>query len=157
MSDDNRFTPRDGGGFFDAATGAIVFPRDGQTPEDAIFEAGAAVNAPASADDLKAFAADKRWRVETGGIVRMGLTVPTDDRAKLLLLGASSEMADEDTAPFNVGTASVVINGAQFKALYGAVVAHVQACMARQTEIMAAIDAGTITTTAQIEAASWPT
>lgn len=111
---------------------------------------------PLTANDLKAYAADKRWRVETGGIVRMGLTVPTDDRAKLLLLGASSGMGDDETAPFNVGTGSVVINGAQFKALYAAVFAHVQACMARQTEIMAVIDAGTITTTAQIEAASWP-
>lgn len=123
------------------------------TPEEI---AAIPIPPPLTQAELKAFAADKRWRVETGGIVRLGMPIPTDDRAKLLLLGASSGMADADTAPYNVGTSSVTLTGAQYKALYAAIFAHVQACMARQVEIMAAIDAGTITTTAQIEAATWP-
>lgn len=105
---------------------------------------------------LAVYAADKRWRVETGGIVVGGIAVPTDDRAKVLLMGAASTMADTDTAPYVSGTQSVTLTGVQFKALYAALTAHVQAAFATQTAVLAAIAAGTVTTTAQIDAAAWP-
>lgn len=105
---------------------------------------------------LRRYAADKRWRVETGGIVVGGVPVPTDDRAKVLLMGAASMMADVDTAPYVSGTTAVTLTGAQFKGLYAALTAHAQAAFAVQTEVLAAIDAGTITTTAEIDAAAWP-
>lgn len=109
-----------------------------------------------SVDDLRAIAADKRWRVETGGITVNGLSVPSDDRAKLLLLGASTSMADTDTAPFVTSAGAVSLTGAQFKALYAAIIAHVQACFAVQQTALAAITAGTITTPAEIDALAWP-
>lgn len=105
---------------------------------------------------LAAYAADKRWRVETGGIVVGDVAVPTDDRAKVLLMGAASMMADADTAPYVSGAVSVTLTGAQFKALYAALTAHVQAAFATQTAVLAGIAAGTITTTAEIDAAAWP-
>ena len=105
---------------------------------------------------LTAYLAEKRWNVETGSITVNGLPVPTDDRAKLLLLGASTSMADEDTAPFVTSAGAVSLTGAQFKALYAAITAHVQACFAVQQSALAAIGNGSITTPAQIDALAWP-
>jgi len=41
-------------------------------------------------------------------------------------------------------------------AIATAVGAHVQACFAAENAVQAAITAGTITTTAEIDAAAWP-
>lgn len=111
---------------------------------------------PPDTASLKRYAADKRWRVETGGIVIGGIAVPTDDRAKVLLMGAASMMADTDTAPYVAGAVAVTLTGIQFKAFYAALTAHVQAAFAAQTAVLGAIDAGTITTFGQIDAAAWP-
>lgn len=115
-----------------------------------------------SKDELLAFAADKRWRVETVGITlslakEVRVRVPTDDRAKTLLMGAASTMADKETAPFVTGTSAATLTGAQFKVLFAAVIAHVKACFAAQAEIMSEIAAGKITQRAQIDTDSrWP-
>jgi hypothetical protein len=110
-------------------------------------------NPEPAALDLRAYAADKRWRVEVGGLVLNGVTIPTDDRAKLLLLGAAQSMADGSSA-------SLVINGvnygmfskAQFQAINAAVVEHVQETFGALATILAGIDGGTITTQAQVDA-----
>lgn len=102
---------------------------------------------------LKAFAAEKRWRKETSGTVVAGTPIPTDDRAKVLLMGAALSMTDGATAQFVVGNVAATLTGAQFKALYAGLVAHVQSCFDTQTTVLAAIDAGTITTIEQVEAA----
>lgn len=107
---------------------------------------------PPSIDDLRAYAAERRWARETGGITVGGIAVPTDDRAKVLLMSAAGTMADGDTAPFVSGSTSAMLTGAQFKALYAALVAHTQDCFARQTAALAAIEAGTATTRTQIDA-----
>jgi hypothetical protein len=107
-------------------------------------------------DELMAHAAEIRWQRETGGITVNGIPVPTDDRAKLLIKGAADDMADADTANYISGSTSVPLTGAQFKALNSAVIAHVAACFAVQAAVMADIEAGTITTKAEIESAAWP-
>lgn len=107
--------------------------------------------------DLVAFAADKRWRVETGGVPFGGMILPSDDRAKMLIMGAAGTMANEAAAPFVIGGTSVTLTGAQFKAAHAAIVAHVQACFAKQASILAGIANGSITTTTQIEQDAWPT
>lgn len=43
--------------------------------------------APSKAD-LLSYAADKRWQVETGGLVIGGVPVATDDRSKIMIIGA---------------------------------------------------------------------
>lgn len=106
-----------------------------------------------SASDLKAYAADLRWLKETSGVVVGGIPIPTDDRAKVLLLGAAMSMTDEQTAQYVVGSVSITLTGAQFKGLYAGLVAHVQECFATQTAVLTEIDAGTITTRAEIDAA----
>jgi hypothetical protein len=121
-----------------------------------ILEAGAwRVRGPA--DDLKAYAANRRWLTEVGGIEVPGIgQVPTDDRAKMLIMGAAGTLSAEDTASYVSGNTSILLTGTQFRALHAAVVGHVQACFAMQTQVLAAIEAGTITSRAQIDAANWP-
>lgn len=97
---------------------------------------------------LVAYALDKRWRVETGGLTLGGVRVQTDDRAKLLLLGAAQSMADGSSAPLMIGGVNYGSKTkVEFQAINAAVVAHVQATFPR----LAAIESGEITTTAQIE------
>lgn len=111
---------------------------------------------------LKSHAALRRWRAETGGVVLtlapgVVVRVPTDDRAKLLILGAAQTVAPDSTSPLVIdGQVFGPLTGAQFVAINAAVVAHVQATFPVLAGVLAAIDAGTITTLAQIDAAAWP-
>lgn len=106
---------------------------------------------------LKAYAAQKRWQVEVGGIVVNGARVPTDDRAKTLFAGAAGWLAAADTTTIVLGgVAAQTMTGTQVKALRDAICNHVDASFAAQAAIIAAIDAGTITTTAEIDAYAWP-
>lgn len=104
---------------------------------------------------LLAYAANKRWSIEVGGMSFAGMNVPTDDRAKLLLMGAAGSMADTDTASFIVGSTAVNLTGAQFKAIYAAIVNRVQVLFAKQTLVIEDINNGIITTTNQIDAFDW--
>ncbi|HRD79047.1 MAG TPA: DUF4376 domain-containing protein [Hyphomicrobiaceae bacterium] len=118
-----------------------------------------AAGVPASAwlkPMLKAYAADKRWRIEIGGIVVNGAPVPTDDRAKALLTGAAASMTSTETTKVKVGGAFVDMTGTQVKALRDAVADHVQACFQAEADVVAEIDAGTITTLAEVDAFAWP-
>lgn len=133
----------------DVEGGIVAFLADGGT-------VGAYVEPIRSKDELLLYAADKRWQVETGGITVAGIAIPTDDRAKLLINGASLGMADTDTAMFVSGTTAAELTGAQFTAFNSAIIAHVQACFAVQSVVMADIESDTITTTAEIDAADWP-
>lgn len=111
---------------------------------------------------LKAYAALKRWKVETGGVAveiapGVSVSVPTDDRAKLLILGAAQTLAPEAVSPLVIGGVVYgTLTGAHFQALNSAVVAHVQATFPVLAGVLSAIDAGQITTTAGIDAAPWP-
>lgn len=106
-------------------------------------------------EQLAAYASAARYAKETGGITVNGLAIPTDDRAKLLLMGAANEMAATATAPFVLNGVVTTLTGAQFQAIYQAIVAHVQACFAAEATLLAGINAtpATITTTAQIDSA----
>ena len=105
---------------------------------------------------LRAYAIDKRWRVEVGGITIGGVPVPTSDRAKLLLLGAAECMADGSTSKLVIdGVDYGTYSKAQFVALNAAVIAHVQGTFPILADVVAEINAGTITTTAEIDAYAW--
>lgn len=106
--------------------------------------------------DLTRYAADKRWRIETGGIAVSGLSVPTDDRAKTLINGGASALADGDTIPFKTAAGWVTLTGVQLRAIRAAIAQHVQACFSTEAAVVAAIAAGTVTTIAAVDAASWP-
>lgn len=110
--------------------------------------------------DLVAYAADKRWRVETGGITVDGaLPVATDDRSKIMIIGARVK-ADNDpgfTTQWKLPDGRfTTITSAAIISISNAVLAHVDACFAAEDRVLADIANGTITTVDEIEAADWP-
>lgn len=105
---------------------------------------------------LKNYAAHKRWQIEIAGTVVNGTPVPTDDRAKTLLIGAAAWLAAADTTTVIVSGVAQTMTGTQVKAMRDAICDHVDRCFTAQGEVYAAIDAGTITTTAAIDAFAWP-
>jgi hypothetical protein len=111
------------------------------------------VEVPPTEAELLSYSADKRWRTEQAGTRHGDIDVPTSDRSKLLLMGAAMSMADTDKAPYVTAAGSVTLTGAQFKALYGAVTAHVHNCFAAQALVDAGITAGTTTSYAAVDTA----
>lgn len=108
---------------------------------------------------LTAFAASKRWQVEVGGIMVGGVPVATDDRSKIMIIGArAAAVADANftTQWKAVSGDFITLDAATIIAISDAVLAHVAACFAAEAIVLAAIEAGTITTTAEIDAADWP-
>jgi len=106
--------------------------------------------------ELLAYAADARWRLETGGITVAGVPVLTDDRSKLMIAGARlAAMADPAwTTPWHGADGGIYpLDAAAIVAISDAVSAHVQASFSTFATVKAAIASGAITTTAEIEAA----
>lgn len=135
----------------------IEFGGDGyiiQGPDDVI----AALAGPPSAEVLKAYAAGKRWRIETGGIAVAGASIQTDRASQAMITGAFAFAQANPSASIAYKTEGgfVMLAAAEVAAIANAVGAHVQACFSAEAAISAAIDAGTITSFAAIEAADWP-
>lgn len=106
--------------------------------------------------DLNAYAAQKRWEKEVGGIEINGLTVATDDRSKTMISGARvSSMANPNftTAWKGSGGEFVPLDASAVVAISDAVLAHVSNCFAIEAQVLADILAGAITTVEQIDAA----
>jgi hypothetical protein len=108
--------------------------------------------------DLAAYAADKRWQVETGGITINGATIDTSRDSQSMITGAYtySQAHPEQTILFKAQSGWVTLDAPTMAAIATAVGAHVQACFAAEAAVQAAITAGTITTAAEIDAAAWP-
>jgi hypothetical protein len=105
--------------------------------------------------DLVAYAADARWRRETGGIVVGDVPVETDRQSQAMLTGAHAYVAAHPAATIQWKTAAgfVTLDAATVTALALAVGAHVQASFACEADVAAQIASGSITTPAQIDAA----
>jgi hypothetical protein len=106
--------------------------------------------------DLVAYAAQKRWEKEVGGITVAGVPLATDDRAKLMIVGARVA-ADADPNWSTVWQGddgnAYPLNASAMIAISNAVQAHVAGCFATFATVKGSIDNGSITTTAQINAA----
>lgn len=116
-------------------------------------EASTPAAAPVSLGD---YAAEARWRKEVGGVTIAGAPVATDDRSKQMIIGARIAVdADPNWSTQWVGADGAIypVDAAAIIAISNAVQAHVNACFATYASVKAAIDAGTITTTAEIDAA----
>ncbi|SEL39324.1 protein of unknown function [Bosea lupini] len=142
-------------------------------PSDMIIDAGrfyvrnvtqAALDAAAAAydptarakDELLAYAASTRWQKEVGGVVVAGVPVATDDRSKLMITGARiAAMLDPEWSTIWHGSDqnTYPIDATAMIAISDDVQAHVNATFATFAAVKAAIDAGTITTTAEVDAA----
>lgn len=114
--------------------------------------------ASAERDGLIRAAAAKRWAVETGGVTVNGEVIDTSRESQAMITGAYNWSNANPSEPIKFKAASgwIVIDNATMVAIADAVGAHVQACFATEAAVAAEIKAGTITTTAEIDAADWP-
>ena len=104
--------------------------------------------------DLYAYAASKRFAVETGGTVLNGMQIMTDRASQSLITGAYNYVqANPDVlVKFKTAAGFVEVTATQMTAIANAVGAHVQAAFAAEGEINQQIIAGTLTTPAEIDA-----
>lgn len=108
---------------------------------------------------LIAYAAAKRWRVETGGFTLAGMQIASDATAQTKITATKTAFDNgtlSGTISFKTRSGWVAADAATVNAVYAALVAHVQACYATERSVSDAIAAGTITTIAQIDSAAWP-
>lgn len=137
----------------DGAAGALIHVAAEFAPE---VQALAADLPSARKSVLLAYAADLRWRKEVGGITVSGVPVATDDRAKVMITGARVAAtvdpqwstvwhgADGNTYPVDAAAMITISDEVQ---------AHVNTGFATFAAVKADIEAGTITATAEIDAA----
>ena len=110
---------------------------------------------PAPAVDLSAYAAARRYAVETGGIALNGARIDTSAGAQAKIGNAYALMqaSGAPSVEFKTQDGFVTLTADQFKALAIAVGQHVQAAYAREADVDAGIMAGTLETSADIDAA----
>lgn len=105
--------------------------------------------------NLTAYVAQKRWEKETGGIEVNGQIIDTSRESQSMITGAYaySQANPSETIQFKAASGWVTLDAPTMAAIATAVGAHVQACFALEASVAAAITDGTITTTAEIDAA----
>lgn len=106
--------------------------------------------------DLVAYAADRRWQREVGGLTFGAFRIATDDRSKMMIIGArAAAAADPDfTTEWKMADNSfITLDAATIIAVSDAVLAHVAECFAIEAQVLAAIADGTVTTTTGIDTA----
>lgn len=108
--------------------------------------------------NLHAYAARKRYEVETGGITVAGTRIDTSRESQAMITGAYAytQAHPEETIQFKAASGWVTIDAPTMAAIATAVGAHVQACFATEAAVAQQITDGTITTTGEIDAADWP-
>lgn len=90
-----------------------------------------------------------------GGVTVNGLTVPTTNEDRVLLVGAvtRAQIDNDDTIEYPyypVGAPPITLTNAQFKALGVAIANHVQKCLKADDAVRTQISDGTITSRAAI-------
>ena len=116
-------------------------------------------SAPSSSiADLLAYSADKRWRVETGGISVNGVHVATDRESQSLITGAHALARDnpDELIQFKSDGGFVELDAPSMIAIATAVARHVQASFRAEAEVAAAIQRGDILTLGGVDAWPWP-
>ena len=112
-------------------------------------------------DRLCAYLANKRWRVECCGVMHGGHRLPSDRERRLVLILVAEKLRDGTlTSPVDVSLGPglyLTSTQAELDAMITAITLHVQACFSLEKAVAADIMAGAITTTAEIDAAAWPT
>lgn len=108
--------------------------------------------------DLVAYAARRRWEIIEAATVDVGgVGVPADETTRNVVTAAyiqASRDPDFVVDPWKIGPgAYVTLTAAQVIAIGDALTAYVQSMFARNRTIDTAITAGTITSTAEVDAA----
>ena len=111
-------------------------------------------------EELKIYAAFKRWQVESGGISVGGTSVRTDENSQSKITGAIQLLAADPTITSIDWEAQPgvweALDADTMKTIGIAVGRHVQACFTTLKLVQEEIAAGTTTTFEQIDAAAWP-
>ena len=107
---------------------------------------------------MKAYLADRRRRAVDAGIVVDGVPFLTDRDSRADLTGAIvwAGLYPAGVRQWLTPAGWVDLTAQQLIAAGVAVATHVQDCFNRQAALEAEIDAGTITTPAEIDATTWP-
>lgn len=103
--------------------------------------------------NLIAYAADLRWRREVGGIVVDGVPVATDDRSKVMIVGArvAAEANPAWSTTWHGADGQVYpIDAPAMIAISVIVEAHVNCGFATFAQVKADIEAGAVTTRQQV-------
>ncbi|WP_454626972.1 DUF4376 domain-containing protein [Bradyrhizobium cenepequi] len=106
--------------------------------------------------DLKTYAASVRYAKETGGVTIAGIQYPSDreTQAKMTAAVVFGQVQPSITFQWKVANGSFVeLDAAGITAVAAQVGAHVQASFATESDVVSAIDAGTITTKGQVDEA----
>lgn len=93
--------------------------------------------------DMLTALAERRWRIEVGGVtLPTGATVRTDRESQALINGAAQLAAREpdQTVSFKAQTGWVDLTAAEVEAIAVAVAQHVRQCFRREKEIAALLD-----------------
>lgn len=144
-----------------AQASLLYIPADGDRPgylqyPEAFADEIAAIDADDVRPALVAYARELRWLKEIGGIIVEGVPIATDDRSKIMIVGARVA-AQVDPAWSTVWQGSdgkaYPVTGAAMVAISDAVHAHVNATFTVLATVLAAIDAGEISERSAIETA----
>jgi len=104
--------------------------------------------------DLKGYSASARFEEETGGITVNGYPVNTD-RVTQAALASAYNLSKEDPATtfsYKLGDGTfITLDATQIPALATGVSQHTQSCFAAEAQLQLDIDAGTVTTHAQVD------
>lgn len=107
--------------------------------------------------DLTAYCADKRWRVETGGIIFNDLPVATDRESQSMIARTFQTMElTGQSVKFKTDAGFFEMDLDTMKALSLFLAAHVQACFNTEAEVSEKITGGEITSFEQIDNYEWP-
>ncbi|TVR11857.1 MAG: DUF4376 domain-containing protein [Salinarimonadaceae bacterium] len=104
-------------------------------------------------ETLDAYAARRRWEIETGGLVVGGAAIRTDRESQALINGALSLVQTDPTATIEFKGAAgwSTLDAAQMTAIALAVGRHVQKAFSAERTISEAIASQEITTVEEID------
>lgn len=124
---------------------------------DAVIDRVEAIDwAGAKKQALKDYAAAKRLEAESKGIVLNGMVVKTDRASQFMTVGACMAAAEDPnfTASWKCADGSfVLLNAEQIIAVRRAITAHIASCFSAEAAVANSVNAGSITTRAQIDSA----
>lgn len=104
--------------------------------------------------NLISYAAEARWRAETGGFNLAGMSIASDDRSKTMIIGArvKADGNPEFTTRWKGPDGSfATIDAPTIILISDAMLQHVADCFAAEDEVITAIKAGEVTTVEQVD------
>jgi Domain of unknown function (DUF4376) len=106
---------------------------------------------------LKTYNAFKRWQKEQAGItLESGMPIKTDDRAQAKITGVfvAAQELPTMTTPWSAADGTVhQLDATDIVAMNNELLTHINNCFSISADVLAQIDAGTITTREEIDAA----